>query len=458
VQTNQKDLLGRFFGFESGAAARDPRLPPGAKYTSGPYERSAWVISQLRSQMGEDSFWEFCRQILRDRKMKSAGLTEWKKALKQRTTPELVDQFDNSIRATLVPRISAKRLDNGDLEVIMANRHNALFAPFEFLKSNLSGTLNLATLVPNQTLVLEQGTKAIWNSSGVHPSVEDFSTPKEGLSNLTQTGISLNDPEMETAFVDLTVGAQQSVVYATQYLTPSLYSQFETQVKSNAVADILFLKACQTVSSRQTNLQEWSEVLQKKMWALPIPAFVSRELGTLSGCAALLPGGNINFEQGKFEFTNSKVDPLALTRFGLLMKPSSEALDFWAHLALNAKHMRARTVALDFLVRTPWDSFGLKKQYTDVLRLILSENPTFEMGRSLLPQVAKLLGPAELMGISLDILKLRSAYRIHRRAFCVGYLAAARVKAEPQFLGQLPKEEDVDSFLQELFRNPEQCR
>jgi aminopeptidase N len=62
--TARRGLLGQSFAFGPTDAIRDTSLAPGAKYTSGPYERSAWFFTQARSLMGERAFWRAARDLL----------------------------------------------------------------------------------------------------------------------------------------------------------------------------------------------------------------------------------------------------------------------------------------------------------------------------------------------------------------------------------------------------------
>src|SRR5437763_1218808 len=42
----------------------DPALEPNLKYTTGPYGRAAWLLTQIRSQVGDQAFWGIWRRLL----------------------------------------------------------------------------------------------------------------------------------------------------------------------------------------------------------------------------------------------------------------------------------------------------------------------------------------------------------------------------------------------------------
>ncbi|HSJ99588.1 MAG TPA: M1 family aminopeptidase, partial [Kofleriaceae bacterium] len=57
-------LFGASFNFARGDAIVDDELSGLARYTSGPYERAAWLLTQIRARVGEDAFWGALRGVL----------------------------------------------------------------------------------------------------------------------------------------------------------------------------------------------------------------------------------------------------------------------------------------------------------------------------------------------------------------------------------------------------------
>src|SRR5207245_2462397 len=66
---------GRLFGhdnsFSPGDAIVDPDLHGLGKYTSGPYQRAAWTITQIRALVGETAFWASLRRVLAEHALDS---------------------------------------------------------------------------------------------------------------------------------------------------------------------------------------------------------------------------------------------------------------------------------------------------------------------------------------------------------------------------------------------------
>jgi len=57
-------LFGNYFAFNPADSIRDKSLVGIAKYTSGPYTRAAWLLTQIRAQVGEAAFWQSLRLVL----------------------------------------------------------------------------------------------------------------------------------------------------------------------------------------------------------------------------------------------------------------------------------------------------------------------------------------------------------------------------------------------------------
>src|SRR5690606_2592102 len=57
-------LFGASFNFSPSDAIVDDERTGLARYTSGLYERAAWMLTQVRARVGEDAFWATLREVL----------------------------------------------------------------------------------------------------------------------------------------------------------------------------------------------------------------------------------------------------------------------------------------------------------------------------------------------------------------------------------------------------------
>ncbi len=69
-------LNGDELGLAGRDAVRDPSLAPGEKYTSGPYGRAAWLLTQIRSLAGEEAFWSALRGVLEEHRLRRPSDTD----------------------------------------------------------------------------------------------------------------------------------------------------------------------------------------------------------------------------------------------------------------------------------------------------------------------------------------------------------------------------------------------
>jgi hypothetical protein len=94
---------GRYFGtdfsFNPDDAIDDPLLLGLAKYTSGPYERAAWTISQIRARIGEDAFWAALRKVLDEHALGSIQGEDFVRAFAPALDPAAVDQVLASLES-----------------------------------------------------------------------------------------------------------------------------------------------------------------------------------------------------------------------------------------------------------------------------------------------------------------------------------------------------------------------
>ncbi len=98
---------GRYFGdtfdFNPSDAIRDPSLKPEDKYTSGPYPRAAWLITQLRAMTGEETFWATLRDILETHAFGTVSTESFLAAFQ----PHLGDEMISRVRRALAAKTVA---------------------------------------------------------------------------------------------------------------------------------------------------------------------------------------------------------------------------------------------------------------------------------------------------------------------------------------------------------------
>jgi hypothetical protein len=138
AQRGRRDLSGsgrRFgtdFTFDPSDAVVDNTLSGLGRYTSGPYERAAWMLTQIRARVGEDAFWATLRQILADHALGSidgeAFLAAFASALDQAT----IDKLTANLEVFEVPVIDAAVASAGaqtEVTLTLSDPGGVLIAP-----------------------------------------------------------------------------------------------------------------------------------------------------------------------------------------------------------------------------------------------------------------------------------------------------------------------------------------
>ena len=77
VSESNPQFYQQFEEFNEKDAIIDPNIINYEKYTSGPYERASWYLSQLRSLVGAPNFWATLRLILEENKFSHIGSEEF---------------------------------------------------------------------------------------------------------------------------------------------------------------------------------------------------------------------------------------------------------------------------------------------------------------------------------------------------------------------------------------------
>ncbi len=166
-------LFGHYFGFAKGEAMRDPDLAPGAKYTSGPYARSAWFYNQLRSIVGEEAFWGALRGLLQANAFGTVGTQDVLDAFRPLLTESQWVAANAAVGNKDVPRFVATEFGSR-----LEDPGTSLIAPLEFRVVRVDGSedvrlLNAGGVLPS-TLLGDSAAVTVYDPNSVHPDLEDF--------------------------------------------------------------------------------------------------------------------------------------------------------------------------------------------------------------------------------------------------------------------------------------------
>lgn len=155
-QSDAGTLMGDFQGAYAGEAIRDPALAPPDKYNSGPYGRAAWLLTQIRGVVGDESFFTTVRELLDTHAFATIGTDDMIKAFAPALGDAGVARMRNAIDAHDLPRLTVKPNPGGGAIVTLHDPDELLVAPIELEWRRASGDVELHTLGHEQPLTLEK--------------------------------------------------------------------------------------------------------------------------------------------------------------------------------------------------------------------------------------------------------------------------------------------------------------
>jgi aminopeptidase N len=160
--TRDREGKGRLFAsdfrFDPDDAIVDETLTGLDKYTSGPYERAAWLLTQIRAKVGEEAFWSSARKVLEEHRLDSIDGESFLRSF----APALDEPTIQKLLAALplkgnVPQVT---LANQPLDVeqqvtlTLVDPAQLLLAPVEITVVDASGQASTQTLAADTPLVV----------------------------------------------------------------------------------------------------------------------------------------------------------------------------------------------------------------------------------------------------------------------------------------------------------------
>ena len=197
-------FFGNDFGFFSGDAIVDPTLSGLAKYTSGPYERAAWLITQIRALIGDDdAFWAALRRVQTEHMVGDVSGAEFlasfplSEAMRARLIASLPAQDTAYIAATVTP-LPATGVTA--VSLVLADPLQLIASPLEVVVIDASGAATTTTLTEDgpTELTVPDGGYLVTDPRGVHPSWPDVFASDDSLFDL----IALATPTAAAARAD----------------------------------------------------------------------------------------------------------------------------------------------------------------------------------------------------------------------------------------------------------------
>jgi hypothetical protein len=160
-----------FYGFE---AIVDPDLHGLDKYGSGPYERAAWLITQIRHEVGEDAFWASARAVLATYARGSITGEQFIAAFP--LSPALAAKAVASLTAHEVPQVTMTATPSGAgtvVDVALDDPAGTLLTPYDLTVIGADGAATTQSLDAETpvTAVVPTGGYLAFDEADVHPDL-----------------------------------------------------------------------------------------------------------------------------------------------------------------------------------------------------------------------------------------------------------------------------------------------
>jgi aminopeptidase N len=345
-RSGKGNLLGSFQWVDEGDAILDPELPADDKYTSGPYGRAAWLLTQLRALLGDELFFATLRQMLRDHAFGTISTAAFLDAFAPHLGHGVMTQVHVALQAKALPRLDTTVTEDGVTHLTLTDPDQALIVPLTLTRLGAEGE-ETVTLRPGveHTIAADDARPTVFDVRDVHCAAVRAAT--EG------TYAHLQAPLTRELLGDLPGVLQTSSLEADAPwdVTPAEYAQLKEELASEIAKAKALRKACATALAEpdEAKRAEWRRLIDQDLFALPLLGLHSWYGGAdLTRClAASTPGlFEATFARVKHGSSAFAARPVELEVLGSSFDlPAEKALDVWAPVATHGATLRLRVAA-----------------------------------------------------------------------------------------------------------------
>lgn len=435
---------------EDGVPIRDQGAPPLLKYTSGPYSRGAWLLTQIRSLIGDEAFFAALRGVLERKRFGSIGTDEFLDAFGPALGPEALERARRAVDARVMPQIYISKLADEPLRVTLTDPDGALVAPMDLAWIKGSGEPQTVSLTPGSPASLEPGPEdplLVLDPADRHPDWEAFpfdtTTPSHyvleayGLEAVYSVDVyndkvrALRAPqtsEQFEAFLGLPGPHQRAVLqdfYVVDTSSPAAFSAFEGALNADAAKLYSLDAACSEAMAAAEDpvLHEAWTALLAPIVSAPQHPFGLAYLQGFAACSDLGAAlGLFDADLAAIEggFTVDEVSELRLTylaKFNLDIP--------WYDVAKSGPTLRSRAIAIERLARSATALPEWRETFIELVSSIeASELLPWAIHGLVRSTPGSQPGDAESMAAVRGVLFKEVTRSAHRSALCGAYSLA----------------------------------
>jgi aminopeptidase N len=457
----------------AGQAIRDLARPPANKYTSGPYSRAGWLLSQIRSVVGEEKFWGTWRTLLQENRFGTLSTARFLAAFGPTLSPDVLAKVQTAIDAKALPSIEVAALDAGGARLTLKDAQGALIVPIEFQWYRGDGTVEKLTLSVGQSLDLVRKSPAdflVVDPEDIHPGLRQF----VAAANRPQYFSALSpllSPTGEASvarFLELKAVHQVSALLEQGLppMQPQEFQSFLSKLDSNKARLQAIGGACQFA---QTDAAGWKPILLPILQRAHFLSSIGEEQGALGTCANLFSPDEImpwTWFNLTFGLPFPLVDERSVEYLSLIPAKPAEMLKVWSAVARRAYSIRSReTAAFTLLLygRTPGAIPEAElPDWRKVVAALTASNETINATFayvSLLRSIPSAVAAENQAGREAlaGIIRNGDLSIAHPFSACTAYVLAAGDAVAWQVFVDSVRGAQVDEFTQQIFANPIQA-
>lgn len=474
-QSDSGVLLGDFHNAAAGQAIRDPALAPPEKYTSGPYGRSAWLLTQLRGVVGDDEFFATVRDLLDEHAYGTISTDDMLAAFAPLLGDDGSARMLHAIDAQDLPGLTVAPGDAGGAVLTLRDPDQSLVAPVELEWRRADGTRELLTLVAGQPLLLtkqDPGDHLVIDPRDVHIRLAymlgDDDSKDSHAADLMPLTLPAG-PDALAAFAALPgVHQRFALTYAgLPPISPEQLPDLIAGLHSDGARAVALRAACKAALLLEDVQAQaaWTPVLTAAFTEDPPLAGITA-VSTYSECTTLVDARTMfaadyaALESGLTTPDISYPRLLMLARFDL---PPADAFAVWTPVVRSGHSLRVRGAAANEVYAniavldpdegddlTPWRAFVLEmltaNEAAEVLSPMIYSASKFDSGDN-----------SDFIDAFVDIFHNPVTWQLHARAVC-GVLPLLHSQSEyDAFVTRVSDAALADDVL-ELLADPAECQ
>lgn len=474
-QSDSGVLLGDFQNAAAGQAIRDPALAPPEKYTSGPYGRSAWLLTQLRGVVGDDEFFATVQDLLDEHAYGTISTDDMIAAFAPLLGDDGSARMQHAIDAQDLPNLKIAPGDGGGATLTLRDPDQSLVAPIELEWRRADGTSELLTLVAGQPLTLEKdapGDLLVIDPRDVHIRLAYFLSDDDSRDSHAADLMPLTLPAGPDALAAFTALPGVHQRFALTYaglppISPEQLPDLITGLHSDGARAIALRAACKAalLLDDLDAQAAWTPVLTAAFTDDPPLAGITA-VSTYSECTTLVDAQTMFAADYAALAAGLETPEISYPRLLLLARfdlPPADAFATWTPVVRRGHSLRVRgaaatevygnIIALDAEAGddfTPWRAFVLE---------MLAANEAAEVLSPMIYSAGEFDGAdnSDFLDAFVDIFHNPVTWQLHARAVC-GVLPLLHSQSEyDAFVARIDDATLADDVL-ELLADPAECQ